>query len=228
MGRHGARSQQRAAQPGHRGGGRQKFQQRLGVRRVLGGECTSVDPLARLEPVDEPVDQLGEDDVRLCFLRRARRTIEDHRCSSRKVWTRRSARMCRTLAAPSLMPRAVAICAIERASMCRIARSLRSPSGKRAIAARTRWQSSSRIARPLGLVPPATGLLAPPSTSAVAKTIPMAAARDRRCACPCAGDADGAWPDAPGQIDRARAGAAGADSASRPRAAERHPPAPPG
>ena len=64
--------------------------------------------------------------------------------------------MCRTLAAPSLIPRAVAICAIERASMWRIARSLRSPSGNRAIAARTRWQSSSRIARPLGLVPPAT------------------------------------------------------------------------
>ncbi len=65
--------------------------------------------------------------------------------------------MCRTFAAPSLMPRAVAILAIERASMWRIARSLRSPSGKRAIAARTRSHSSSRIARPLGLVPSATG-----------------------------------------------------------------------
>ena len=58
-------SERRAAEPGHRGGGRQQFQQRLGVRRVLGGECPSVDPLARLEPVDEPVDQLGEDDVGL-------------------------------------------------------------------------------------------------------------------------------------------------------------------
>ncbi len=86
--------------------------------------------LSRMEPVDEPVDQLGEHGVGLQLPGRPGDTIEAHRGSSRKVCIAPDARMCRTLAAPSLMPRAVAICAIERASICRIARSLRSALGQ--------------------------------------------------------------------------------------------------
>ena len=57
----------RAAQLGHHLQGGEQFSQSLGMLRVLGGKFTRIERLARLEALQELLDQLGLDRVGPCW-----------------------------------------------------------------------------------------------------------------------------------------------------------------
>ena len=120
---------------------------RLGVLRVLPDHRLQVHLIARLEALDEVVDELLQGGVQLTVGRPEVVAAGDCRSSSRsssRSRNRATARISRDLTAPSPRPRTTAVSAVESPSRNRMARTSRSRSPSPAIAARTR----SRISVP--------------------------------------------------------------------------------